>query len=105
LCIAEFYLAIGVVGKGDSEMECNMRSLDTTLLLTAVGILTMVASPAFAQKPHHHGQSGRAVYNMVIAPDASLYNMAFDPLDNPATTGGGSLGWNELNRTDDGGAN
>jgi hypothetical protein len=86
-------------------MECNMRSLNTKLLLTAVGILTMVASPAFAQKPHHHGQSGRAVYNMEIAPDPSLYNMVFDPVDNPATTGGGSLGWNELNRTDDNGGN
>ena len=92
-----------------------MRSLNTKLLLTAVGILTMVGSSAFAQEPHHQrhgsltlvpvGQSGRAVYNMVTAPDPSLYNMVFDPLDNPATTGGGSLGWNELNRTDDGGAN
>ena len=82
-----------------------MRSLNTKLLLTAVAILTMVASPAFAQQPHRHGQSGRAVYNMVTAPDPSLYNMVFDPLDNPATTGGGSLGWNELNRTDDNGGN
>ena len=82
-----------------------MRLLNTKLALTALGILTMVASPAFAQEPHHHGQSGRAVYNTVIAPDPSLYDMVFDPLDNPATTGGGSLGYNELERTDEGGGN
>jgi hypothetical protein len=87
-------------------MECNMRSLNTKLLLTALGILTMVASRTFAQEPRHHGQSGRAVYNTVIAPDdPSLYNMVFDPLDSPETTGGGSLGWNYLNRTDDDGGN
>ena len=95
-----------------------MRSLNTKLVLTALGILTMFASPAFTQEPHHHrhaslqvrdigpvGPSGRNIYNMVITPDPSLYNMVFDPLDNPATTGGGSLGWNELNRTDDNGGN
>jgi hypothetical protein len=101
-------------------MERNMRSLNTKLLLTALGILTMFASPAFAQEPHHHhrhasltsvpvGQSGRAVYNMVITPDPSqrgnIYNMVINPLDDPATTGGGSVGYNELERTDDGGGN
>jgi hypothetical protein len=83
-------------------MECNMRSLNTKLLLTALGILTMFASSAFAQEPYHHGKSGRAVYDMAITPGQgdNIYNMVFDSLDNPATTGGGSLGWNELNRTD-----
>jgi hypothetical protein len=69
----------------------------------------MFASPAFAQKLHHRDrsqqpvtsgaadQSGRGIYNMVATPQG-IYNM-----DDPALTGGGSVGWNELNRTDDGG--
>ena len=94
-----------------------MRSLNTKLVLTALGILTMFASPAFAQEPHHHhhhrhasltsvpvGQSGRAVYNMVITPDPSqrgnIYNMVINPLDDPAKTGGGTVGYNELERED-----
>src|SRR6516164_8047173 len=104
---------------GDSEMECNMRSPNTKLVLTAFGILTMVGSSAFAQEPHHQrhgsltlvpvGQSGRAVYNMVITPDPSqrgnIYNMVINPLDDPATTGGGSVGFNELEREDTNGDN
>jgi hypothetical protein len=31
-----------------------MRSLNTTLVLSALRILTMFASPAFAQEPHHY---------------------------------------------------
>jgi hypothetical protein len=85
-------------------MECNMRSLNTKLLLTALGIVTMFASPAFAQKLHHRvDPSGRGIYNMVAAPQG-IYNMVLSP-DDPAVTGGGSLGWNELNRTNDNGAN
>ena len=122
LCIAEFYLVIGVIGAGDSEMECNMRSLNTKLALSALGILTMFASPALAQEPHHHrhaslqvrdvgrvGPSGRAVYNMVITPDPSqrgnIYNMVVNPRpngpapdDDPKLTGGGSVGYNEMAR-------
>ena len=90
-----------------------MRSLNMTLVLSALGILTMFASPAFAQEPRHYhrhasltsvhvGQSSRAVYNMVITP-APSYNMMINPADDPATTGGGSVGYNELERTDDGG--
>ena len=97
-----------------------MRSLNTKLVLSALGILTMFASPAFAQEPHHHhrhasltsvpvGQSGRAVYNMVITPDPSqrgnIYNMVINPRpngltpdDDPTLTGGGSVGYNELVR-------
>ena len=100
-----------------------MRSPSTKLVLSTLGILMMFASPAFAQEPHHHHRhaslqvrdvgpvspSGRAVYNMVITPDPSqrgaIYNMVINPLDDPATTGGGSVGYNELERTDDGGDN
>ena len=95
-----------------------MRSLNTKLVFTALGILTMVASPAFAQEPRHHhrnaslrsvpvGQSGRAIYNMVITPDPSqrgnIYNMVINPVDDPALTGGGSVGYNELEREDNSG--
>ena len=79
-----------------------MRSLNTKLVFTALGILTMVASPTFAQEPRHHrhasltsvpvGQSRRAIYNMVI-----------NPVDDPALTGGGSVGYNELEREDNSG--
>jgi hypothetical protein len=102
-----------------------MRSLNTKLVLTAVGILTRLASPAFAQEPHHHhrhasltsvpvGQSGRAVYNMVITPDPSqrgnIYNMVINPIrqnaltsyDDPTETGGGSVGYNEMVRENEG---
>ena len=107
----------------DSEMECNMRSLNTKLVLSALSILTMFASPAFAQEPHHHrhtslqvrdvgpvGPSGRAVYNMVITPDPSqrgnIYNMVITPnvpriTDDPTETGAGSVGYNEMIREDE----
>ena len=80
-----------------------MRSLNTKLVLSALGILTMFASPAFAQEPHYHhhrhaslqqsdpvGPSERGIYNMMVTPNP----------DDPATTGGGSVGYNELERTD-----
>ena len=106
-----------LIDTGDSEMECNMRSLNTKLVFTALGILTMVASPTFAQEPRHHrhasltsvpvGQSRRAIYNMVITPDPSqrgnIYNMVINPVDDPALTGGGSVGYNELEREDNSG--
>ena len=99
-----------------------MRSLNTKLVLSALSILTMFASPAFAQEPHHHrhtslqvrdvgsvGPSGRAVYNMVITPDPSqrgnIYNMVITPnvpriTDDPTETGAGSVGYNDLERED-----
>ena len=105
-------------------MECNTRSLNTKLVLSALSVLTMFASPALAQVPHHHrhhaslqvrdvgpvGQSGRAVYNMVITPDPSqrgnIYNMVINPIrqsaptpdDDHTKTGGGSVGYNEMVR-------
>ena len=99
-----------------------MSSLNTKLVLSALSILTMFASAAFAQEPHRHrhasaslqqsglvGPSGRNIYNMVITPDPSqrgnIYNMVINPLDDPATTGGGSVGFNELEREDTNGNN
>jgi hypothetical protein len=84
------------------EMECNMRSLSTKLVLPALGFLTIFASPAFAQEPHYHhryaslhqsdpvGPRERGIYNMMITP-----NLAPTPDDDPAATGGGSVGYNE----------
>jgi hypothetical protein len=79
-----------------------MRSLNTKLVLSALGFLTILASPAFAQEPHYHhrhaslhqsdpvGPSQRGVYNMMITP-----NIARSP-DDPAETGGGSVGYNAM---------
>ena len=100
-----------------------MRSLNTKLVLSALSILTMFASPAFAQEPHHHrhaslqvrdvgpvSPSGRAVYNMVITPDPSqrgnIYNMVITPnvpriTDDPTETGAASVGYNEMLREDE----
>ena len=85
-----------------------MRSLNTKLVLSALSILTMFASPAFAQEPHHHrhtslqvrdvgpvGPSGRAVYNMVITPNVPRIT------DDPTETGSGSVGYNEMIRDDE----
>ena len=86
----------------------------------------MFASPALAQEPHHHhrhasltsvpvGQSGRAVYNMVITPESpsqrgNIYNMVVTPIrqigptadDDPTETGGGCVGYNEMVRENEG---
>ncbi len=85
-----------------------MRSLKTKLVLSALGIVTMFASPACAQEPHyyHHRHaslqqsdpvrpSERGIYNMMITP-----NIARSP-DDPAETGGGSFGYNENLRKND----
>jgi len=104
-----------------------MRSLNTKLVFSALSILTMFASPALAQEPHHHhhrhasltsvpvGQSGRAVYNMVITPESpsqrgNIYNMVVTPIrqigptadDDPTETGGGCVGYNEMVRENEG---
>ena len=71
-----------------------MKTLKTTLVLSAFRIVVMLTGPAFAQKPHpqpsHHtmmsdpaDQSGRGIYDMIPSP--------YDP----AVTGGGSLGYNQ----------
>jgi hypothetical protein len=81
-----------------------MKLLNARLIFCALATLTMFASPAFAQKLHHRvDPSGRGIYNMVATPQG-IYNM-YPNSDAPALTGGGSIGWNELNRTNDNGAN
>ena len=81
-----------------------MRSLKTKLVLSALGIVTMFASPACAQEPHYHhrhaslhqsdpvGPGQRGIYNMMVTP-----NIGRSP-DDPAETGGGSVGYNEMLR-------
>ena len=74
-----------------------MNSLNTKLVLSALGIIGMLTSPALAKKPHRQSfqqqdpapQSGRGIYNMVPMP----YGPAA-PYD-PAATGGGSFGYNQ----------
>lgn len=75
-----------------------MKSLSTKLVLSAIAIVAMLASPAFAQKSHRRvsqhqyvtsdpaPQSGRGIYNMV--PDYDRYS--------PGVTGGGSTGYNQM---------
>ena len=77
-----------------------MRSLNTKRVLSALGFLTILASPALAQVPHHHrhhaslqqsdpvGPSERGIYNMMVTPNP----------DDPAETGGGSVGYNQMLR-------
>jgi hypothetical protein len=71
-----------------------MKSLNTKLVLSALGIVAMLTSPAFSKQPHHPSQQqqitsdpalqiGRGIYDMVPTPDA------------PAAAGGGSLGYNQ----------
>jgi hypothetical protein len=80
-----------------------MRSLNTKRVLSALGFLTILASPAFAQEPHYHhrhasmhqsdvGPSQRGIFNMMVTP-----NIAPNP-DDPAETGGGSVGYNQMLR-------
>ena len=55
--------------------------------------LASIASPAFAhtEAHHRHGYAPEQVYNH--RPDAA-FMPAFNPADDPATTGGGSVGYN-----------
>jgi hypothetical protein len=79
-----------------------MKSLNAKLAVSALSILTILASPAFAQKAHphssqQHATNGRGLYDVVPLVDPSgrgIYNMVPAP-DNPAATGGGSVGYNQ----------
>lgn len=84
-----------------------MKLLNAKLAVSALSILTILASPAFAQKAHRHSSqqhatdavdpNGRGLYNVVPPVDPSgrnIYNMVPAP-DNPAITGGGSVGYNQ----------
>ena len=42
-----------------------MKSLNTKLALSALGIVAMLTSPAFAQKRHHVTANQSAIYNMI----------------------------------------
>jgi len=75
-----------------------MRSLCTKLVLSAIGLAAMFASPASAQTPHRHmarpqaaaavaaPQSVRGIYDVV--PNYNRYD--------PGATGGGSTGYNQM---------
>ena len=88
-------------------MKSNMTSLNAKLEISALGIITMLASPAFAQRVHRHAPpqhattpdpidpNGRGIYNMApLDPSGrEIYNAVPIP-DSPAETGGGNLGYN-----------
>jgi hypothetical protein len=61
--------------EGDAESENEMRSFNTKLVLSALGIAAMLTSPAFAQRPqrqHSHptvqyqGASDAVQFNGVV---------------------------------------
>jgi hypothetical protein len=74
-----------------------MKSLNTRLVLSVLGIVAVLTSPAFAKTPHPSQQhmtsdpapQTRGIYNMVPNPygPANRYD--------PAGTGGGSFGYNQ----------
>jgi hypothetical protein len=75
-----------------------MKSLNTKLVLSVLGIVAMLTGPAFAKKPHPSQQQHvisdpapqtRGIYNMVPNPYGPT-----NPYD-PAATGGGSFGYNQ----------
>jgi len=77
-----------------------MKKLNPKLVLSALGIVAMLTGPAFAAKSHRQlsqqpqqqttldsaRQQGVGIYNMV--PSQDRYD--------PAATGGGSFGYNEM---------
>jgi hypothetical protein len=71
-----------------------MKSLVTKLALFTVGIVAMLTSPAFAHRPNHVAHVNRsAIYNMI--PDYFSRTPSRLNSDDPALTGGGSLGYNK----------
>jgi hypothetical protein len=71
----------------------DMKSLGPMLLLSVLGIVTELTSPAFAQKPHHVTRVKRsAIYN--VAPGYRPQTQADS--NDPRLTGGGSLGYNQM---------
>ena len=70
-----------------------MKALNTALLLAVLGIVTVLTSPAFAQKPHHVAHVKRsAIYNS----DPGYRPQTHSYSNDPRLTGGGSLGYNQM---------
>lgn len=68
------------------------------LAVTAAVALATIGSPAFAAHRHHHYVSNRPVYtDYARNPGAHAQDAlpASNPTDDPALTGGGSLGYNK----------
>jgi hypothetical protein len=54
--------------------------MKTNMILTVVGLATLVATPAFAQKPTHHAANGAYASTAQPAPvTSSGYNVGTDP--------------------------
>jgi hypothetical protein len=71
-----------------------MESLNTKLVLSALGIVAMLTSPAFAKQPHRPSQQQHITSDPAPQIGRGIYDMVPNQ-DNPAVTGGGSLGYNE----------
>jgi hypothetical protein len=70
-----------------------MKSLDTALLSSVLGIVTVLTSPAFVQKPHHVTHVNKsAIYNSAPGYLPQTESSSNDP----RLTGGGSLGYNQM---------
>jgi hypothetical protein len=56
--------------------------MKTNMVLTVLGLATLVATPAFAQKPVHHAATQNGAYASVAQPApvvSSGYNVGTDP--------------------------
>jgi hypothetical protein len=69
-----------------------MKPLNTKLVLSALGIVAMLTSPAFAQKPHRQLSHQQTYSNRQSG--VGIYDMVPNSYD-PAVTGGGSVGYNQ----------
>jgi hypothetical protein len=74
--------------------ECKMKSLNTKLVLSALGIVAMLTSPAFANQTHRPSQQRQITSDPAPQIGRGIYNMVPNQ-DDPTATGGGSSGYNQ----------
>ena len=88
-------IIFGYMGRGAVTPQPRERKMINTLKFVFIAAVALagIASPAFAQTEahHRHGYAPEAVYNH--RSDAA-FAPALNPADDPATTGGGSVGYN-----------
>jgi hypothetical protein len=77
--------------------NAKMKSLNAKLVLSALGIVAMLTSPAFAQKPHRDPSQQQHTSDPVLESGGGIYDMVPNPgnPDSPEVTGGGSIGYNQ----------
>jgi hypothetical protein len=70
-----------------------MKSLDAALLLSVLGMVTVLSGPALAQSQHHAAHANRSeIYNSDRGYRPQMRSYSNDP----SLTGGGSLGYNQM---------